>query len=172
MDQSAPKQAFTKPIGGFVVVLCVALFVGGWLYVDMVKNELEMKVDSVAADLQAVRAARKAAEEKETPSPAAPKTITYAAGLGDYRFQVDLPEGHHLEFDEDGLTARVVSDQGVETDHRYDISISLVDPHKEPYASYKPELGLRVIRTDDGKASFWITGWEGFVAVAASFKAL
>ena len=34
MDQSAPKPGFTKPIGGFIVVLFTALVIGGWLYVD------------------------------------------------------------------------------------------------------------------------------------------
>lgn len=177
MDQPASKPSFTKPVGGFVVVLCVALFVGGWLYVDMVKNELEMKVESVAADLQAVRAARKAAAEKEAPPAASTATRTYAAGLGDYRFQVDLPEGHHLDLSDDGLSAEVVSDSIEAPDHRYDISISLVDPKKEPYASFRSELGARLILAADGKAAFWITGWEdigweGFEKVTSSFKAL
>ncbi len=176
MDQPARKPGFTKPIGGFIVVLAVAVIVGAWLYVDGVKNDLEMKAQEDAARFAETerRAAEAPAAVEEVPEP---ETRTYAGELGGRRFQIDLPRGHHLELDEDGLTARVVSDSEAEPDHRYDITIMLVDPTEEPYVSYKPELGLRVISTDDARAAFWIQGWEdigwsGFETVTASFKAL
>ena len=183
MDQVAPKQAFTKPIGGFVVVLAVALFVGAWLYVDMVKNELEMKVETVAADLRAVRAARKMAAETEWDQPSETKRNTYAAVLGKYRFQVDVPDGYRLDVTEgptDEVSAYVIRDDVTENEAPIpDMVIRLVDPDKEPYASMldRHQPGTRLVPTPDGKSAFWITGWEdlewdGFEKAAASFKAL
>lgn len=55
MDQPVNQHGYVKPLGGFVVVLFVAIFVGGWLYVDAVRNELEMKIASLQAQLDAAR---------------------------------------------------------------------------------------------------------------------
>ena len=59
MDQPVNQHGYVKPLGGFVVVLFVAVFVGGWLYVDAVKNELEMKIASLQSQLDATRMAAK-----------------------------------------------------------------------------------------------------------------
>lgn len=55
MDQPVNQHGYVKPLGGFVVVLFVAIFVGGWLYVDAVRNELEMKIASLQSQLDAAR---------------------------------------------------------------------------------------------------------------------
>ena len=178
--QPAPQKGISKPFGGFVVVLTVALIVGGWLYVDMVKNELESKVDAVSADLQAVRAARKAAAEKETAPPAEPKTVTYAAGLGDYRFQVDLPEGFRLSVGAKADEALVIMGPTPENEAPIpDMVISLLPVRSERYLALADakDPGNVFVRTPDGTYVFWLRGWEDlawpeFEKVAASFKAL
>ena len=183
MDQPAQKTGFTKPLGGFVVVLAVAVLVGVWLYVDMVRNELEMKVDAIAVDLQAVRAAREAGKEDGWDQPAETKKNTYAAILGKYRFQVDVPVGYRLDVTEgptDELSAYVIRDDVSENESPTpDMVISLVNLATEPYASMlgKDEPGTRLVATPDGKYAFWIRGWEdqewsGSAAVLASFKPL
>lgn len=183
MDQPAQRPGFTKPIGGFIVVLAVALFVGVWLYVDMVRNELEMKVDAIAVDLQAVRAAREAGKPDGWDQPAETKKNTYAAVLGKYRFQVDVPDGYRLDVTEgptDELSAYVIRDDVSENESPTpDMVISLVSLEKEPYASMlgKDEPGTRLVATSDGKSAFWIRGWEdqewsGASIILTSFKTL
>lgn len=181
--QPAQQKGISKPFGGFVVVLTVALIVGGWLYVDMVKNELESKVDAVSADLQAVRAARKAGTATAWDQPAETKKNTYAAVLGKYRFQVDVPVGYRLDVTEgptDAVSAYVVRDDVTENEAPTpDMVISLVSLAEEPYASMlgKDAPGTRLVATLDGKYAFWIRGWEdqewpGADAVLESFKPL
>lgn len=183
MDQPAQKPGFNKPIGGFIVVLAVALLVGGWLYVDMVKTELEMKVDAIAVDLKAVRAAREAGKEDGWDQPSETKKNTYAAILGKYRFQVDVPKGYRLDVTEgpvDELSAYVIRDDVSENETPTpDMIISIVSLAKEPYASMlgKDEPGTRLVATLDGKYAFWIRGWEdqewsGADQVLTSFKPL
>lgn len=63
MEPMEPKPGMPNaPLAGFVVILFSAIFVGGWLYVDAVRNELEMKIEAVQAQ---VDAARMGAERKE-----------------------------------------------------------------------------------------------------------
>ncbi|HTK60292.1 MAG TPA: hypothetical protein VL283_03770 [Candidatus Baltobacteraceae bacterium] len=182
MDQPAPKPSYKKPIGGFIVVLVTALVVGGWLYVDMVRNEIEQKVDILSSELDAAKKAERAdAAGGQAPPPVeVMKMQTYAAALGEERFQIDLPEGWHLSVAADADVAYVVMDPTAENGTPTpDMVIRLVDPEKEPYASAldRHESGTRLVMTADGKAAFWITGWEdqewpAFEKVAASFKAL
>lgn len=184
MDQQAtPRPAFTKPTGGFIVVLALALFVGGWLYLDMITNELETKVDAIAVDLQAVRAAREGAKPDAWDQPGETKKNTYAAVLAKYRFQVDVPVGYRLDVTEgptDAVSAYVVRDDVSENEAPIpDMIISVVSLATEPYASMlgKDEPGTRLVPTPDGKSAFWIRGWEdqawdGSAAVLASFKVL
>lgn len=75
MDQSTDLHGYVKPLGGFIVVLTVALFVGGWLYVDAVRNELDGKIEALTADIAAVRMEAKgeaAMEEKKSAPTQAP----------------------------------------------------------------------------------------------------
>lgn len=53
--QPKSNQGFVKPIGGLIVILLVALLVGGWLYVDIVRNELETKIDTLSAQIDVAR---------------------------------------------------------------------------------------------------------------------
>ena len=181
MDQQpAPQKGIAKPLGGFIVVMVVATIVGGWLYVDMVRHELESKVDAVSADLAAVRAARQAESQRQAAPPEAPKMKTYAAALGEHRFQVDVPEGWHLSVGDGSESAVIVMDATAENGTPVpDASIRLVDLTKEPYASRLDmhEPRMRLVPTADGKAGFLIAVWEDFEwpefdRVAASFKAL
>ena len=186
MDQPERKPGFTKPIGGFVVVLAVAVLVGVWLYVDMVKNELEMKVDRLSDELESAKRKERAEAEKE-PAPPAAETEeawrTFSAELGGQRFQIDLPDGHRLTFTEGGMgdaVAYVVLEPTPENEAPIpDMVISLVSLQNEMYAARigKDEPGTRLVATADGEWAFWIRGWEDmewplFGRAAASFKPL
>lgn len=165
-------QNVRKPVGGFVVVLVVAVFIGAWLYVDNVKNELEMKVDALAAELDVARG-QALAVKKEAPLPEEPRR-TYAAALSSQRFQVDLPLGHHLSVGEDLTRAYVRADAtDANPTPTPDMVISLA-------RSGDPELqraGVRSVPATDAASVFLLAPWEdqawdGFAAVAESFKAL
>jgi hypothetical protein len=174
MDQpAAPQQNLKKPIGGFIVVLVAAVLIGGWLYVDGVKNDLETKVDSLESRLEAERMKdAQQAETKQEPAPAAEevKWQTYSAELDGQRFQIDLPAGTKLT-SEAGTFAYV-----------------MVDPPSE--SESLPLMAIRVVAASEGEfdgtfgttvkagdRNFWLYLWEGlewehFERVSASFKPL
>jgi len=184
MDQSAPKPGFTKPIGGFIVVLFTALVIGGWLYVDGVKNELEMKVDGLSSELEAAKLANGGDAEGKKMAPLAEEEKkgwqTYAGALGEYRFQIDLPPTHHLSVGEEATSAYVVLNPTPENESAVpDMGIDLLDVTSQTYLSLKgkDDARSRLVLTADGKAAFWIHVWEDFewseaAEVLASFKAL
>jgi hypothetical protein len=175
MDQSAPKPNFTKPIGGFIVVLAVALLVGGWLYVDMVKNELEQKVDSLSTELEASKARERERAATE-PAPSAQDEVvwqTYSAELDGRRFQIDLPPGTKLSVGASvNELAYVLPDPVTDDNSLPYMSIRIASiSEKKDFAN---EGGVIV---EAGDRLFWLSLWEDmewtpFERVAASFKPL
>lgn len=56
MDPMNPKSSApmsNKPIAGMIFIMVVAVFVGGWLYVDSVRGELELRIDALASEIAA-----------------------------------------------------------------------------------------------------------------------
>jgi hypothetical protein len=170
-----PRPA-TKPFAGFVVVLALAAAVGAWLYMDHAAKEL---------------ASREAGAPAAAPEPPAiaPETEpaprrTYAAALGEHRFQVDLPEGWELRFAEDGmgdlrayLVASATSGNEAPVPDAVVNVVSLSNPSYAEMLGKPDEPMARLVPVPDGRYAFWLRTWEGsdwpaFGAVAASFKAL
>lgn len=182
--QPVSKPGFTQPIGGMIVILLVALLVGGWLYVDMVRNELEMKVAAVYSELAALKSpAKQGQDAKDSTPPVTEQRRIYVSSLDDYGFQLDLPEGYHVYVRNGALgdtSAYVISDTTNQNPSPTpDMVISLVNLKNQQYASKlgNDEPGTRLVATPDLKWAFWIRGWEDmswsqFDKVAASFKAL
>jgi hypothetical protein len=168
-----PPSKFKKPIGGFVVVLVSALLIGGWLYVDMVKNELETKVQDLEAELDAARL--RAAQEAETPEPEpsvpAPEWKAYSAELDGHRFQVNLPDGFTLS-----VGASVTSIAYVLADPVVDGELPYMTIQVAPISD-KGSFRSGGVMVEHGEHLFWLSLWEGmewepFAKVAASFKPL
>lgn len=44
-----------RPVAGMIVILFVSLFVGGWLYVDAVRGEMEMRIGAVSSQVDALK---------------------------------------------------------------------------------------------------------------------
>ncbi len=58
MEPIHQKPDFSRrPVAGMIVILFAALFIGGWLYVDAVRNELESKVEAADARTASVKSA-------------------------------------------------------------------------------------------------------------------
>lgn len=99
----------SKPIGGLIVVLFVTLFVGVWLYVDGVKNDLEARIDAVAADVAAWKkppvADAKPAEAPEQATVYAPPAGWFEAVSTEYGYRLWLPPD--ARFSESGAIAYV-----------------------------------------------------------------
>jgi hypothetical protein len=53
------KTVATKPLAGLAVILYVATIIGGWLYVDNVRNEIESKIDALEARIEAMKSEEK-----------------------------------------------------------------------------------------------------------------
>lgn len=173
MDQPVNQHGYVKPIGGFVVVLFVAIFVGGWLYVDAVRNELEMKIAVVQSQLDAVRMAQKQdAQEPKAPMPdekmRPPTPDGWKTAEGD-GYLVDLPPGYQL----------VVGTNGYDYIH----ADPLADDNLLPYAvivklsasqeaEYADEGGRLLL---SGDAMYWMylyenLEWKEFDQAAASLR--
>ena len=101
MEPMDPKPApYNKPLAGMIVVLSVALFVGGWLYVDYVKNDLEAQINTVAAEAAAAQVQARNAAMK-TSNEAAP-----TAGKRTYAWQIGSLEDATFEYPSDWVVDR------------------------------------------------------------------
>jgi hypothetical protein len=170
MDSMPPKSGSHKPLAGMVVILFLALFVGGWLYVDSVRAEMGKRIDALTAQVDALKSQVKSASEKLS-EPAAPSDgwRVLSGKLGGYTFSLNVPSGYHLTIADSATatpSAYLVMDPTAENGGTPtpDMVITLVDVTKEPYASklgknaeFKGEM---LYPTADGKYGFWITGWE------------
>lgn len=191
MDQPSSLGAKTvppKPIAGLVIVLFVSTVIGGWLYVDYVRGELERRI--LALEAQAAQQSklmqslmRESDQGRMTNPTSMNSWHTVQGSLGEHRFQLDLPPGYSLRIGEGmmgNVSAYVMMDQASDNETPTpDMVIGLVSLENQQYASKlgKDEPGTRLVATPQGKFGFWITGWEDlswepFDAVAATFKAL
>lgn len=194
MNQTENTQPRSdKPLAAFVIILFLALFVGGWLYITSVRNGLQARIDELTAQIAAMSASGGSAAggKAASPIPAADpnaRTMPPTDGwqtlgdiLGTYTFQLDTPPGYHLKHagvETAGMSAYVVLDPTSENGSPTpDMVITLVDLTAEPYASKlgkNDEPGTRFVQADN-RSGFWITGWEDqawpdFARAAASFR--
>jgi hypothetical protein len=74
-----PKSELSsKPIVGMLVVVIVALFVGGWLYVDSTRSDLQLQVNALSSQVAAQPAVKEASTKPAQPA----KTKTYSDRVG------------------------------------------------------------------------------------------
>ncbi len=66
MSPKSTKEPF-KPIAGLCVVLFVVTIIGGWLYVDNMRNDLEAKIEHTRAGSVSTKPVQQEAAPPETP---------------------------------------------------------------------------------------------------------
>jgi len=170
-----------------IVPLLLLLAFAVWAAVDWYSRAGDMQMARLNADISQLadqRARTFVAPADEPARPAEEAALsTYAGALGDYRYQIDLPEGYRLTLQEGAMgdeSVYVVMEPTPENETPIpDMVISLVSLKTEMYASRlgHDEPGTRLVPAADAKFGFWIRGWEDlawpeFDRVAASFKAL
>lgn len=64
MDPMTPQSGPNKPVAGMIIVLFTSLFVGGWLYVDSVRTEMETRMDGLEAEIRTAQASARAIGRK------------------------------------------------------------------------------------------------------------
>lgn len=173
MDQPVNQHGYVKPLGGFVVVLFVAVFVGGWLYVDAVRNELEMKIASLQSQFDAARMAdKREAQEPKAPTeggkmrPPTPEGWKTVEGDG---YLVDLPPGYQLVAGASGY-AYVQADPLTDDDLLPYAVIAKLSASQE--SEYADEGGRLLL---SGDVMYWMylyenLEWKEFDQVAASLR--
>lgn len=182
MDMMDPKSSLSnKPIVGMVVIVVVALFAGGWLYVDSARGDLELQIAALSSQVEGLKAELKAsktpqARQELTGSQTAFATDGWQTVTSlDGSYQLDLPPDAKLS-------------EGASVKELAYVLPANPDPQKGdslPYMSirivpitavgqFDGQQGVLVKGTDK---AYWLSLWEEmawkpFDQVAASFKVL
>ena len=187
MNPLSGKTVPAKPIAGLAVILFIATVIGGWLFVDNIRGELEARIEALEARLVSEQPSARPMPQPEggrMMEPTAANGWRLVQGsLGDYEFQLNLPPGYQLSEATGamGNTYAYVMMNPISENETLlpDMVINLVGLQNELYASKlgKDEPGTRLVAASGGQFGFWITGWEDhywepFDLVAASFKGL
>ena len=89
METTDPKSSLSnKPLAGMIVIMVVALFVAGWLYVDSTRSDLQMQINALSSQINAQRMML-AKTQTAAPAPAVASWKSYAAGA----YQFEYPSG-------------------------------------------------------------------------------
>lgn len=177
MDQVERKSGSRKPLAGMVVILFLALFVGGWLYVDATKTALESKIDALQAQVDADRQ-KAAADDQEAVVEAAALAAREKAGVWDTYdgggYTIDLPPGTKLS---EGASVPeldyVIADPPDASQSSPFMMIRLLSASEKK--DYKDAGGVLIDAKDGG--AYWLALWENlewkpFDQAVASFKVL
>ena len=175
---SAKVMPSNKQIIGLAVILIVAILIGGWLYVESVRNDLEAKIQTLSAQNNATKTQveQNAVESGDAANPAVVPPVdasrtgwrTFVSAANGY--QIDLPPGYRLN--DTGTHAYVVAEP-VSAENALPFMSIEVAPlsAKASYANQKGHLAVSDTNV------FWMSLWEDmewqpFDQVAASFKTL
>lgn len=176
MDQKSNLS--NKPLAGMIVIVVVAMFVGGWLYVDSVRSDMQLQIDGLSSQLDAMRAAQMKTQAA-VQAPMAPATDEMAGWQTvtskDGSYQLQLPPEARLSESADGNGyADVVP---VDTDPNKGGALPFMSIQVAPasqLSKYQNQGGKVVV---SGAKLYWLSLWEDmewkpFDQVAASFKVL
>ncbi|MFA5854531.1 MAG: hypothetical protein WC866_05650 [Patescibacteria group bacterium] len=177
MDQTSSlteKTLPAKPLAGLFVVLFVVTIIGGWLYVDSIRNELEMKLSALEARLPASSPLEPSVPDASGGRVTEPTAIngwrTVISADGSY--QLNLPPGTKLSESEGAGSlkiAYVVADPATE-DNTLPLMGIQVAPASEK-ARYENQGGKLVIA---GDKLYWLylyenLEWEPYDVVVETF---
>ncbi len=183
MNPLSGKTVPAKPIAGLAVILFIATVIGGWLFVDNTRAELEARIEALEARQVVLLPA-----EPPSPEPnggrmmeptAANGWHTETSAVSGRRFQIALPASHALQVNsapETDQSVFVILKPTPENEAPTpDMIIELVDLRDPRYDGVN--LGTRLVPVGDSRNAFLMTAWEdqyweAFDLVAASFKAL
>lgn len=170
MDQNAPAPFAgtvpTKPLAGLVVVLFVVTVIGGWLYVDSVRGELEMQI-------RALETRQAWMSQQANGRVTAPTTTNgwHRIVSVKHGYAMMLPPGYHfLEPTNDQEPAYVLPDPNEDDDNPSPVmTIAVTDINDK-----ESRFGKR-IRV--GNTLYWLslwqgTDWEPYDQVAETFQTL
>lgn len=92
MEPMEPKSSLSsKPLAGMIVILVVALFVGGWLLIDSTRSDLQLQIDALSAQVNG-RQMLLGRTQAAAPAPAVTAWNSYDSGK--YRFE--YPSGWNM----------------------------------------------------------------------------
>ena len=155
-----------KPIAGLVVVLFVVTVIGGWLYVDTVRNELDARVSA----LEAERVAQGISDGNRVSAPTL-ENGWHRVVSGKHSYALMLPPSYHfLESTEDERLAYVLPDPNEDDDNPLPVMTITVTDVDDKEARFGHRVKV-------GKTLYWLTMWKGaewepYDQVIASFQVL
>ena len=169
MSPVSARTMPTKPLAGLAVILFVATVIGGWLYVDNMRNELEAKIQTLESRQLQAPPMDLGGRMMEPTAANGWRTVTSADGA----YQLDLPAGMKLS---EGASVKeiayVMADPTTDDDSLPYMAIRAMPTSEK--SAYENLGGTIVI---SGGTAYWLylwenMEWEPFDLVAASFKAL
>ncbi len=158
------KTVPAKPIAGLMIVLFVVTIIGGWLYVDNVRHELESKIEALA--VRQAPASQGGGGRIMAPTVANGWHLVTSAK---YAYALSLPPGYHFLEDSqnDGL-AYVLPDPNSDDDNP--LPVMTVNVTSAAVKETHPGKMIQV-----GSKAYWFSLWEDmewgpYDQVIASFR--